>query len=82
VIDQQDFLNRLVEQLYRLGDGVAAILARQPELEPQFAPVIAAIRQATDLVSVQSSATVGLGELRTLLETMKIDPRFHPSDLA
>ena len=45
-------------------------------------PKIEALRAVTDPIVLSNAVGAGLAELQTLLQTMKLDPRFKPQDLA
>lgn len=79
-VDQ--FIARWLPTLGGLADFFESIKAQYPDTAPMLDPKIAALRAAADPVLLGNVAGVSLAELQTLLQTLKLDPRPHPDNLA
>lgn len=81
-MNRDQWIARVIPALAGLADFFESLKARNPELAPVLDPKIAELRAKVDAALLGNVVGIGLSELQNMLETMKLDPRFHADNLA
>lgn len=81
-MNRDQWIARFIPALGGLADFFESLKAQAPELAPQLDPKIAELRAKMDAALLSNVVGISLTELQKMLETMSLDPRAHPSDLA